>query len=46
VTADSYADSAENVSNFWCYLGPGDPDPAAEEVNRIRADAGKPPIGP
>ncbi len=32
VTADDYVDSAENVANFWRYLGPDDPDPSPEEV--------------
>jgi hypothetical protein len=32
VTADDYVDSAENVANFWRYLGPDDPDPSPEEA--------------
>jgi hypothetical protein len=32
VVFDGYAQAAEEMSNFWMYLAPGDPDPAPETV--------------
>lgn len=32
VFADSYAQCAEEISNFWRYLAPGDADPSPAEV--------------